>query len=168
MNGPRPSLFTPALIGGAVAGLLSAIPFVNCLCCLWIIGGGALAAYLWAKDIPGGLTSGEGALVGAFAGVVAAAADALISIPFATLNSVFFRRVFERLSAYVEDMPAGWERWFDRTGPFQVGWFFVGLMIAAAIFAVLGALGGVIGLSLFGRKAQASSGPQPPFPPSAI
>jgi len=164
MNGQRPTLFTPALIGGAVAGLLSAIPVVNCLCCLWIIGGGALAAHLWAKDNPRPLTSGEGALVGAFAGLFAAVIDSLISLPLAAVNAAFFRRVFERLSAYVEEMPTGWERYFDRTGPFEVGWFFLGLVIAAFIFSVLGALGGVLGQSLFGRKSPSAS-PQPPLPP---
>jgi len=164
MNGQRPSLFAPALIGGAVAGLLSAIPLVNCLCCLWVIGGGALAAFLWTKDLPGRPTAGEGALVGAFAGVVAAVIDSLISIPFAALNATFFRRVFERLSNYVEEMPSGWEQWFDRSGPFHIGWFLVGLVIVSALFAVLGALGGILGQSLFGRKTPAAP-PQTPLPP---
>ncbi|MBM3311039.1 MAG: hypothetical protein FJY80_05990 [Candidatus Aminicenantes bacterium] len=164
MNGPRPSLFTPALVGGAAAGLLSAIPVVNCLCCLWIIGGGALAAHLWAKNNPRPLTSGEGALVGAYAGLIATVIDFLISLPLAAVNAAFFRRVFERLSAYVEEMPAGWERLFDRTGPFEVGWFLFGLVVAAFIFSVLGALGGVLGHSLFGRRSQPAA-PQPPVPP---
>jgi hypothetical protein len=173
MNGQRPSLFTPALIGGAIAGLFSAIPFLNCLCCLWIIGGGALAAYLWAKDSPVRLTPGEGALAGGFAGLIAAVIVSLLSIPFAALNATFFRRVFERLSAYVEEMPTGWERWFDRTGPFSMAAFLAGLALAAVIFAVLGALGGVIGLSLIPHKKLAvpsppAAPPEHPIPPQGV
>ncbi len=41
-----PSKMQPALIGGVILGVLSAVPFVNalnCLCCLWVIAGGVVA-----------------------------------------------------------------------------------------------------------------------------
>ena len=60
MSEQRPSMFVPALIGGRVAGVLSAIPFINCLCCLWIIGGAMLAAHLLAKDSVVPLNAGDG------------------------------------------------------------------------------------------------------------
>ena len=44
MNPQRPEYLRPALIAGAVAGLLSGLPVVsagNCICCLWIFGGAA-------------------------------------------------------------------------------------------------------------------------------
>jgi len=44
----------PALLGGLFIGVLSALPVVqicNC-CCLWIIGGGLLAAYLQQQNQP--------------------------------------------------------------------------------------------------------------------
>jgi hypothetical protein len=48
-------------------------------------------------------------------------------------------------------------------GGFSLAGFFLGLFISAAIFAVLGVLGGVIGVSLFGRKKTATPPPaQPP------
>lgn len=168
MNGSKPNLFVPALIGGAAAGVLCGIPFVNCLCCLWIIGGAALAAALLAKDSPVSLTPGDGALVGAYAGVVAAVVHAVISIPLAALNAAFFNRFLERLSEYVHEMPSGWDRWFSRGAePFSMAWFFLGLIFTAAVFAAFGALGGVIGASLFGRKTPAAPVPPPaaPLPP---
>jgi hypothetical protein len=94
MNQQRPPLFVPALIGGAIAGTLSGVPFLNCFCCLWIIGGAMLAAALWSKDSPHPLTSGDGALIGAFTGLFAAGAHTLISIPLAAVNAAFFRNVF--------------------------------------------------------------------------
>ena len=48
----------PALLGGLFIGVLSALPVVqicNC-CCLWIIGGGLLAAYLQQQNQPVSLT----------------------------------------------------------------------------------------------------------------
>jgi hypothetical protein len=41
------SKLQPALIGGLVTGVLSALPFVNILnacCCLWVVTGGVVAA----------------------------------------------------------------------------------------------------------------------------
>jgi len=170
MNGQRPRLLTPALIGGAAAGILSGIPLVNCLCCLWILAGSALAAALLAKNTPEPLKSGDGALVGAFAGVVAAVVNSLVSIPFQAVNLAFSKRLIERMGAYLDQMPAQWEEWMTRSaGPFSVAWFFAGLLIAAAVFAAFGALGGVIGASLFGKKTppapQGSPPPQQIVPP---
>lgn len=153
MNKRRPEYLVPALIGGTIAGVLSGIPLVNCLCCLWILGGAILATYLLAKNTPGPLTSGDGAIVGALAGIAAAVVDSFIGIPLRTVNTEFVRRMMERLSEFVEDMPSGWQTYLDRdVNAFSVSMFLLGLFIAAAVFAVLGVLGGVIGVSLFGRR----------------
>ena len=55
----------PALIGGAAMGVLSALPIVNMgnCCCLWVLGGGAIAAYLLQQDHPAPINLGDGALV---------------------------------------------------------------------------------------------------------
>ncbi len=159
MNEQRPRMFTPALIGGAAAGILSGLPFLNCLCCFWIIGGAMLAAYLLAKESPVSLTAGDGAVVGALAGISAAVVDSLVGIPLRGINLAVMRRMFERLAEFAEEMPAGWQGWLDRgKGGFSVAMFFLGLFLSAAVFAAVGALGGVIGASLFGRKPQ----PHPP------
>jgi hypothetical protein len=164
MNGQKPNYLTPALIGGAIAGILSGIPVLNCLCCLWIIGGAIVAAYRLGKDAQTSLTSGDGAIVGAFSGVFGAVVNSLVGIPFQAMNLAFAKRVFERIAEYGQNMPSDWETWFNRgAGPFSVAWFLFGLVIAAAIFAALGALGGIIGVALFGKKT--SGTPQAPLPP---
>jgi hypothetical protein len=153
MSDRQSGMFTPALIGGAVAGILSALPFMSCLCCLWILGGAALAAYLYAKDAPGPVTTGDGAVVGALAGVMAAVIDAFIGIPMRGVNLAVMKRMLERLSDFTKDMPADWQTWLERSsGRTSIAMFFLGLLISAAIFAAFGALGGVIGTSLFGKK----------------
>ena len=43
----------PALIGGLVMGVLSALPIIsagNVCCCLWVVSGGAIAAYLFQQE----------------------------------------------------------------------------------------------------------------------
>jgi len=166
MNEQRPPLFVPALIGGAVAAVLSSVPFLNCLCCLWIIGGAMLAAGLWAKDNTTSLTAGDGALVGAFTGVFAAVVHTLIGIPMASINAAFFRNVLERLSAYTNEMPQDWRNWFDQSvGPLTVSGLFLNLVITAVIFAILGTLGGILGAALFGKKTPPSGIVPPPVQP---
>ena len=75
----------PALIGGAVIGILSVIPLVSTCCCLWAILGGLLASYLYVKNSPTPVTVGEGAIVGALAGVVGAIIAFVIGIPISLL-----------------------------------------------------------------------------------
>jgi hypothetical protein len=166
MNSQKPEYFVPALIAGAAAGVLSGIPFINCLCCLWIIGGGVLAAHLLAKNTPGPLTGGDGAIVGALTGIAAAVVDSVISLPLRGVNEAFVRRLMESFARFANELPSRWQELMERStaGGFSVASFLFGLFFSAAIFAVLGILGGVIGVSIFGRKKTPAPHPQPPTP----
>jgi hypothetical protein len=153
MDNQKSAMFSAALIGGAVAGVLSGIPFVNCLCCLWIIGGGVLAAYLLSKGSPVVLNAGDGAIVGVFTGIVAAVAQSILSILFRPVNAEFFRRMMERFAEYAEEMPPGFEDFLEGgSAQFSISGFFIGLIFSAFVFSALGALGGIIGISLFRKK----------------
>jgi len=154
MENQKPGMLAPALIGGAVAGILSGIPLLNCLCCLWIIGGAIFASYLLSRGSPVTLTAGDGAIVGIFTGIVAAVVDAIISIPLAAVNREFILNIMEKIKEYADEMPAGWETWLEGGGAattFTMQIF--GLLISAVVFAALGALGGIIGVSLFSKKS---------------
>ncbi len=153
MTNERPSMFMPALIGGGLAGILSGIPIINCLCCLWIIGGAMLSTYLLTKDSKAPLSSGDGAIVGALAGIIAAIVDFFVSIPFQSMSEDIFRNVMERFSEYADEMPQGWES-FMEGGGFEASMAMnvLGLLIAAVVFSILGALGGILGMSMFGKK----------------
>ncbi len=153
MNNERPAMFVPALVGGGLAGVFSAIPFLNCLCCLWIIGGAMLSSYLLAKDSRVSLTAGDGAIMGIFSGIVAAVVHAFVNLPLQAMNLRIARRFIERFAQYAENMPSGLNAWLEQgPGGFALSAFFVGLLVSSVIFAAFGALGGVIGISLFGQK----------------
>jgi uncharacterized protein YqgC (DUF456 family) len=153
MNGQKPNVFMPALVGGAVAGILSGIPVLNCLCCLWIIGGAILASYLAAKDSPVSLKAGDGAVIGAFTGIFAALIRVFLSIPFRAVEFALFQKIMERLSEFVPEATSEWKDIFSLgAGPISMAGLLLGLVLSAAIFAVLGALGGIIGMALFGKK----------------
>ncbi len=153
MDNQKSAMFSAALIGGVGAGVLSGIPIVSCLCCLWIIGGAMLAAYLLAKNSPVVLTAGDGAIVGVFTGIVAVVVQAILSFLFRPLNKEFFRRMMEKFAEYAEEMPPGFEDILEG-GSTQVSVpaFLIGILGSAVVFSALGAFGGIIGISLFGKK----------------
>jgi hypothetical protein len=166
MTQQRPEYFRPALIAGAVAGVLSGLPFVsigNCFCCLWIVGGGALAANLLAKTTGGVLTSGDGAIVGALTGITAAVVDSLIGLLLRPFNMELAKGIIDRISNLGYDMPENWESLLSGpSGMTSPALFFIGLFISAAVFTVIGILGGIIGVSLFAKKLPKASPPATP------
>jgi hypothetical protein len=175
MEPTRPDYFRPALTAGAVAGLLSAIPFVsaaNCLCCLWIVGAAAIAVRLLARTSPVALKAGDGAVVGTMTGIVAAVVQTLASIPLRSFNLDLAQRILDKAGELGGEMPAGLDGFFQgASATLSPGWFLLGLFFSAALFGGFGALGGVIGVSLFAKKAIPPGVPPPPpaspLPPEA-
>jgi len=167
-KGRPDSVLTPALIGGAAAGVLSGLPVIQCLCCLWIPAGAALAVFLAARSARGGTAfrPADGARIGAYSGIAAAVVHSLVNLPFQSVHLAFYRRVLERLAEYGQAMPDGWQDVFNpaNAAGFSATGFVLGLLIFAVIFAAFGALGGVIGASLFGRKASVPTPPAGPPP----
>ena len=169
MTAQKPDYLRPALTVGAAAGLLSGLPFLsagNCFCCLWILGGAIVAVRLLANQAPGPLVSSDGAVVGALTGIVAAVVDALVSIPLRSFNLGLAPRLLDKAAEMGGQLPAGLDEFFNAgTGPLSPGWFLLGLMVSAAVFAVVGALGGLIGVSLLAKRAVPPAAPAPPADP---
>jgi len=161
----RDKVFVPALVGGLAAGVLSALPVANCFCCLWIIAGAVLAVYLYVRDSSQPVSSSDGLLLGLLTGLMATLIDFFLSIPFQAMNLAFARRFLETMAQFTEEMPLNWEDWLKEgpIGRFSFPLAIFTLMIRAIIFAALGAIGGAIGASLFGRRPK-----KPPAPPVSI
>lgn len=139
----------PALLGGLIVGVLSAIPFINYCCCIWSIGGGALAAYLYIKSSPVPVGTGDGAMVGGLAGVIGGIIYIIIGLPIALLFGMAAMQDSLRQSGV--DLPIS-------------GFLLmvVGAIIGAIILAVLATLGGVIGVAIFEKRKGDGLAPPPP------
>jgi hypothetical protein len=156
----------PALWGGLFIGVLSALPligFVNCCCCLWVLVGGALAAYLRQQNTPYQIDAAEGALVGLMAGALGGVVYSILSIPIDMLTGPMQQRWIEGVLSNNPDITPEMRDIFDRTNQTagaaaRVGYFIVALVV----FSVFGVLGGLIGVAIFKRNLP------PPPPPGTI
>ena len=152
----------PALIGGVVIGVLSALPIIsigNACCCLWVISGGVVAAYLFQQNKHEPMTPADGALVGLLAGLIGALVRTVVSIPIdfvvGPMEQAIVQRVMDMgtLPPEAHDMLERFSRTSAaRTGAFFVIGHIVGLMFWACIGGVFSTLGGFLGALIFKKQ----------------
>ena len=97
----------PAFWAGLFIGVLSALPLVNlgnCCCCLWVLVGGALAAYLRQQNNPYQINAAEGAIVGLMAGAIGGAIYSVLSIPVQMITGPIQQQWMERILASNPDV----------------------------------------------------------------
>jgi hypothetical protein len=159
-----PNRLQPALWGGLFIGVLSALPLVgaaNCCCCLWVLVGGVLAAYLRQQNNPYQIDAVEGAIVGLMAGAIGGVAFVILSIPVQMITGPMQQAWIERIlssnpdiTPEMRDMAEG----MARSSGLQVA---RGLL-SIIVFSIFGLLGGLIGVAVFKRNLP------PPPPPGTI
>ena len=150
----------PALWGGVFIGVLSALPLINlgnCCCCLWVLLGGGLAAYLRQQGLPYQIAAAEGALVGLMAGVVGALVNTVLSIPLQLAIGPFQEQLMERILSQNPDMPPELRDAFGRATSRSGAWI-IGLLATLIIYPLFALLGGLLGAAIFKKNL-------PPAPP---
>ncbi len=164
------SQLQPVLFGGLFIGVLSGLPIVdigNCCCCLWVIGGGMLTAWLQQRDRPEPLTLGEGALGGFLAGIAGAVVYLAVAIPVSIVTAPLQRGMVEFLVDSGTDFPPEVLEVLENVGSedviIGVAIWFVVMLIAGMIFSTLG---GLLGVLIFRPSSPAP--PYPPPPPSSV
>lgn len=157
------SKLKPAIIGGVVVGLLSAIPFVNFVnfcCCLWAILGGALASYIYIKNSPIPAGPGDGAVVGLIAGVVGGLIYIVLGIPIGVLMGSAMTGMMGRLLESVD--PSQAEAMIRQMEASQtVAGAIVNGLITAVLLVVFSTIGGLLGIPIF-EKRKGTAVPPPP------
>jgi hypothetical protein len=154
----RPSYAQPALYGGLVMGVLSALPFVsagNVCCCLWVICGGLVAAYILQQNQAAPISPGDGALVGLLAGLAGAVIQTIVSIPITMLIGPMERQMLQRFVDMAGSMPPEVREMLERynneapAAAFMIIGRIFSLFFWMFIGAIFSTIGGLIGAAIF-------------------
>jgi hypothetical protein len=156
-----PNYGNPALIGGLLMGVLSALPLIsagNLCCCLWVISGGLVAAYVLQQNHPAPMTAADGALVGLLAGLCGALVKVVLSIPINLIVGPMERAVLQRVLDMAGTMPPELRDVLERyeqegqTAAWLVARSVFDLMFWLFAGAIFSTLGGLIGSSIFRKQ----------------
>ena len=159
-----PSRLQPALFGGLFIGVLSALPFVsslNACCCLWVICGGVLTAYLLQERSLLPITAGDGAIAGLTAGAIGAIIAAVLGAAITITTGALGPEAFDQIPQ--DDIPPEVGRIFERMRSLPLAFWLIAPLVAyLVIFPIFGMLGGLLGAAIFKKSAP------PPPPPGTI
>ena len=150
-----------ALLSGLISAFLSGLPILGLGCCLWLLGGGALAVWLYQRRIPGAVvTPGMGMRIGALSGAVGSLATTVLWIFLFTRNSQELRSVFaEQMEKAIAQNP---DAHAQEVGHQVINYlntpeglataFVVSIVVMAVVFIVFSSAGGALGGSMFTRR----------------
>ena len=150
-----------ALLCGLGAAVLTAMPVLGLGCCLWLLGAGALAVWLYQRRVPGSVvTPGMGMRIGAVSGAIGYVATTIWSVFRFASNSQEFRTALQEqmeksLAANPDPRAQEIMRQFmgNLNTPQGLATFFVLVMaIMAVVFVIFSAAGGALGASMFARR----------------
>lgn len=164
-----------ALIGGVTLGLLSAIPPIslgNMCCCMWVLGGGALASYLYVRRSPVPVLPGQGAELGVLTGLVGTVVSHSIGIPLGLILGDTFNEYMVR--AFESFNPQAGEEVRRAVMQAQAQTFAQKLPVIlgtaafnTVIYVAFATLGGLLGVKLFEKRVvNTVDNATPPPPPS--
>lgn len=156
------------LLGGLFIGVLSALPAVNCCCCLWIVCGGVLAAYLDQQNDPRPITAGRGAWNGFLAGVIGAVVWLVVSMALDVVLAPMRERLASELIRVARDMPPDARAALESIGASSSAGYIFNFIVLLCAGGILSTLGGILGAAFFRNDVPpAVGGPvqPPPLPP---
>ena len=149
-------------------GVLSALPIVNVgnCCCLWVLGGGAVAAYLLQQENAAPINLGDGALVGLLAGVFGAFVVLVLTIPLTLVLEPFTRQFIAGLLERMENVPPEIRDIAMSHGltAFRLIGTFVFWLVVGSCFSTIG---GLVGAAIFQKKLPPGTSPAVNVPPTA-
>lgn len=130
-------------------GALSALPLIsagNLCCCLWMVSGGAVAAYVLQQNQQTPITPGDGALAGLLAGIVGAFIYLALSIPITIVMAPMERVMLERIIRNAGSMPPEFRNYVGTNigTAFRVAFGFFFILVFGCIFSTLGGLLGPV------------------------
>jgi hypothetical protein len=149
---PELDFLQPSLKAGVGMGVLAGIPFVSCLCCIWVLGGGGLATWLVDKQRPGTLKYGDGALAGALSGLIGGVVATMIGLPLQRLLLPP-----ERVLALIEQLaptlpPEARDSIMQSFGELDLSKILIQLVMNLVLFGLFAMIGGTLAVAILNRK----------------
>jgi hypothetical protein len=157
----------PALIGGVILGILSALPAVNACCCIWALVGGLIAANIYIKASPNPVTPAEGAILGAMAGGIGVVLIFILGIP---LQLIFGTAMMSMVSGIMENADpsqAAQMREMMAASGIGFGRAIINAFMYSVTAVIFSAVGGLLGVAIFEKRKGGPGVPPPPPPPQA-
>lgn len=150
------------LIGGTFTGVLSALPIVsvaNC-CCVWLIGGGAITAYLLQQGQTEPISLADASVGGCLAGVFGAFVSAVVSVPIQLVTQPLQRQMADFLRGN-SDVPPEVVEMVEQLSGAGVAAVLFGFVVMLVLGMVFSTLGGLLGGIVFRRDGQAVANDTP-------
>jgi len=163
-------MLKPALVGGVLLGILSALPLINyfnCICCAWVILGSVVAARLYVKDSSAPVTLGRGVALGILTGVIGTIVSALFSIPL-FLMAGGGSGIMQQMKQALEQIPSLPPETRDAVeslmsqGNISTAIFVAGFFFMLVINCLVAMIGGAIGVAIFEKRKSGAVPPEAP------
>jgi len=144
------------LIGAVVTGVLSTSYFflINVLCCLGVILGGGVAAQQYASRTGALVESGDGAVLGALAGVGGVVLQQLFNWALRPLG-LDVREIVLQFAKQMQGQEGMSQQMMEQAQASPgLGTILFNLAVGMIVYAIFGAIGGAVGAAIFGGDGQ--------------
>jgi hypothetical protein len=160
----KPGKIKPALFGGVIMAVVSAIPFlnfVNCFCCAGVLFGGFMAVFFYHKDLSPEqpkITNGDAVQLGLLSGLFGALIGILLTLAmFYTIGNPGARAmgdlvisIYDKIGLLDKIPPESLQQMQDQFDhPALSPMTLLGGLIIDPLF---GLLGGLIGFNIYKEK----------------
>ena len=165
---PPPPLdfIQPAVAGGMFLGILSSLPFIglaNCLCCMWVLLGGGIAAVLLTKQRPSGITYGDAAFVGVLSGLFGSIVGTVVHIPMNIISNRLLGSEPQQVEELLQRMgvEGPMRDWMLRVmsgelSALTILFTFFSYLLTWSLFAMIGA---ILTVAILNKRAQGGKNP---------
>lgn len=151
------------LVGAVVTAILSTsyFAFLNVVCCLGVVIGGAVTTHQYVRRTEGPIQAGDGAVLGAIAGAGGSILSSILDqalrpldLDMKSILEPFQKQMMQNAQSGQGMSPEMMQQLQGDGGEMFTMLGIMMMVINVIVFAVFGALGGAIGSAIFGEEKE--------------